>query len=137
MLEDFDELLSLLGKLSEFSWKDTMKKNWSSAMRPKVRNMVNGERRLIAMPPRRFPIIPAEEPDIQLKDWREAEVEGEFWVCLPASAMMASLATSAMDAPRLLRRRKNARVVMEISGRIAIDIHEIACKSAAEKNVIQ
>ena len=131
MLEDFEELLGILGRLRELSGTETVIKNCSTSMRPKKRKMVVGERRLMTKPPSRLPKTPAEEPDIQPKDWRLAAEEPR--VSFPASATMASLATSAMDAPRLLSRRKIVRVAMEISGMMAIDIHEIACKRAAAR----
>lgn len=70
MLEDFDELFGFLGRLRELSLTETVKKNWTSNMRPKKRNMVVGARRLMTKPPSRLPSIPAEEPAIQPKDWR-------------------------------------------------------------------
>jgi hypothetical protein len=44
---------------------------------------------------------------------------------------MASLATSHMEAPKLLNRRNMVRIGSEIAGQRAMDNHEIACKRAA------
>ena len=51
----------------------------------------------------------------------------------PISATMASFATSAIEAPRLLRRRHRLKVKIEMPDgeRIAIASHEAACKKAA------
>jgi hypothetical protein len=48
---------------------------------------------------------------------------------------MASFATSAIEAPRLLRRRHRLKVKIEMPDgeRIAIASHETACKKAAIK----
>jgi hypothetical protein len=46
---------------------------------------------------------------------------------------MASLATSHMEAPKLLKRRKMVRTGREIAGQRAIANHETACKRAAAK----
>jgi len=46
---------------------------------------------------------------------------------------MASLATSQMEAPKLLKRRKMVRTGREIAGQRAMANHEIACKRAATK----
>lgn len=53
--------------------------------------------------------------------------------CFPVSATMASFATSAMEAPRLLRRRYRVIVNNEMldEERNAIASHDSACKKAA------
>ena len=53
--------------------------------------------------------------------------------CFPISATMASFATSAIEAPRLLRRRHRLKVTIEMPDgeRIAIASHETDCKKAA------
>jgi len=53
--------------------------------------------------------------------------------CFPIPATMASFATSAIEAPRLLRRRHRLKVKIEMPDgeRIAIASHETACKKAA------
>ena len=47
---------------------------------------------------------------------------------------MASFATSAIEAPRLLRRRKRVKVEIEMVDweRIAIASHDTACNKAAQ-----
>lgn len=112
-------------------------KNWRARRRPKYRNMVCGWNRPIKMPPRRLPRTPPAEPAIQTKDWRLPEEDGclclvEEGLCLAISATMASFATSAIEAPRLLRRRYMEIVKIEMfDGEIAMIIHDSACKKAA------
>lgn len=135
MLEDFDELPAFLGRLRELSETATVVKNWRTRRRAKRRNMVLGESELIAIPPRRLPRAPAEAKDINAKDCSWPDTDGDC-NCLPASATMASLATSAIDAPRFPRRRKRVRmaIVMD-SGRRTIANHETACNRAAHDSI--
>lgn len=99
--------------------------------------MVLGEMWSMAMPPRRLPRTPAEAAAIHTNDWSWPDPDG-YCDCFPASATIASLATSAMDAPRLPRRRKKLRIAMEVedSGRKAIANQEMACKRAAERAML-
>lgn len=113
-------------------------KNWRARRRPKYKNMDCGENRPIKMPPRRFPRTPPAEEAIQTNDWRLPEEDGwgclvEEGVCLAISATMASFATSAIEAPRLLRRRymEIAKIDMFV-GEIAMTSHDSACKKAAK-----
>ena len=89
-------------------------------------------------PPSRFPRTPPMEEAIQTKDWSSPEEDACFFLeeevgCLPISATMASLATSTIEAPRLLRSRYRVIVKIEMfdEGRIAIASHDTACRTAA------
>jgi hypothetical protein len=97
---------------------------------------------LMAIPPSRFPRTPPAEEAIQTNDWSSPEeYDWEFLGgkagCFPISATMASFATSAIDAPRLLRRRQRLKVTIEMPDgeRIAMASHETACKKAAITDV--
>lgn len=89
------------------------------------------------MPPRRLPRTPPTEEAIQTNDWRLPEEDGlecffEEGGGLPISATMASFATSAIDAPRLLRRRYiEIEKIDMLDGEIAIANHDNACNKAA------
>ena len=87
-------------------------RNWTATRTAKAKNIAWGENRSMATPPARFPRTPPAEEAIQTKDWSSPEEEeeeeeegGDGCFCFPSSATMASLATSTMEAPRLLRRR--------------------------------
>jgi len=89
------------------------------------------------MPPRRLPRTPPAEEAIQTNDWRLPEEDGcgclvEEGLCFSISATMASFATSAIEAPRLLRRRYVEMVKIGMfDGEIAMISHDSACKKAA------
>ena len=57
--------------------------------------------------------------------------------CFPTSATMASFATSAIEAPRLLRRRNKVMEKIEMldGERIAIASHDTACNKAATEKL--
>ncbi|RDX89925.1 hypothetical protein CR513_28277, partial [Mucuna pruriens] len=99
----------LFGSPRELSRTEMVRKNWRARRSPNNKNKDCGENRPIKMPPRRFPRTPPAEEAIQTNDWRFPEEDGwgclvEEGVCLAFSATMASFATSAIEAPRLLRR---------------------------------
>jgi hypothetical protein len=90
----------------------------------------------------RFPSTPPAEEAIQTYDWSSPEEDGfelleEEVSCFPTSATIASLATSAIEAPRLLSRRYRVMVKIEkLDGeRSAIASHETACNKAAATNL--
>lgn len=131
----------LLWGPSELSRIIAVIKNWKDARSPKRRNTFWVETRLMMRPPTKFPRTPPTDKAIQTNDWSSPSPEdGNGWRpleevgrCLLASATMASFATSAIEAPRLLRRRYVVKIESEMldSAGIAIANHDIACKKAA------
>lgn len=106
-------------------------------------NIAWGENRSITVPPRRFPRTPPAADAIQTYDCSSPEEDGEELLeeevgCFPTSATMASFATSAIEAPRLLRRRYRVTVKIETldGDRTAIVSHETACKKAAPTKLL-
>lgn len=105
---------------------------------PKKMNIAWAENRSITVPPRRFPKTPPAAEAIHTYDCSSPEEDGGELLddevgCFPNSATMASFATSAIEAPRLLRRRYRATVKIETldGDRTAIVSHETNCKKAA------
>ena len=111
-----------------------VRKNWRARIRPNNMNKDFESTRPIAMPPSRFPRTPPMEEAIQTKDWRLPEDLVEDCGFLLISATIASFATSAIDAPKLLRRRNREKVkTVMLDGEIAMASHDSACNKAANQ----
>ncbi|CAN1162588.1 hypothetical protein LINPERHAP2_LOCUS24583 [Linum perenne] len=115
-------------------------RNCRKAMMPKTRNIARGENLIKAIPPSRLPRTPPAEDATETNDWRSLDEDDELLEeddssdCLDAtSATIASFATSASDAPRLLRRRYRDKLRIETldGDRRVMETQEMPCNKAA------